>query len=86
MRRACLDCGAISDGSRCELHRKARHTNRYGRGWQRFARMRIANYRAVHGDVCPGWQRPPHPIDPQEWTVDHDVGQPMCRSCNSRKQ
>lgn len=56
-------------------------------------RQTVAAWRAAHGDVCPGYRRPPHPA--RDLTAQHahaladggDPGQPLvvlCRSCNSR--
>ncbi|MBA2560048.1 MAG: HNH endonuclease [Propionibacteriales bacterium] len=54
----------------------------------------VRMWRADHGDVCPGWQRPEHPAT--DLTADHAVAvgaggeqsgylQVLCRSCNSAK-
>ena len=56
-------------------------------------RQTVAAWRVTHGDVCPGYRRPPHPA--RDLTAQHahaladggDPGQPLavlCRSCNSR--
>lgn len=82
--RRCLECGALTTGSRCPTHRAAQRA-KYGGDWRTRSRETIAAYRALHGDTCPGWATPPHPIDANEWTTDHHVG-PLCRRCNSRKR
>lgn len=92
-RRPCLDCPALAEPGKarcrtCEARRQhTRNTTRpqYSGAWDRDAREQIDAYRATHGDMCPGWAGdPPHPIDPSEWTCDHDEG-PMCRTHNGAK-
>ena len=91
-RRPCLTCPALAEPGkprckRCESgyqrHRNATRPQ-YRGTWPAQSRQQIADYRAQHGDTCPGWGRDPHPIDPTQWTTDHDEG-PMCRSCNGTK-
>jgi hypothetical protein len=69
-------------------HRRARPTTTaqgYGWTWQRHARSAITAYRQTHGDICPGFGTPAHPITPpNHWVCDHDLG-PLCQSCNGRK-
>jgi 5-methylcytosine-specific restriction protein A len=97
VRRPCLSCPALAEPGkpRCEPCRLARvrAINRvrgsatargYGSAWARHAKAAIAAYRAAHGDICPGWDRAPHAIDPKSWCCDHQTG-PLCRGCNSRK-
>jgi 5-methylcytosine-specific restriction protein A len=89
-RRLCADCPnpAPPGHTRCppcdRTHRtRYTHRNQQYRGtWPTTAARRIANYRARHGDICPGYGTEPHPTT--DWVCDHDLG-PMCRSCNSRK-
>lgn len=84
--KLCLTCGKPQTyGSRCRPCTMARKKAKYGGEWSAFSRQAIANYRAIHGDRCPGWgKQPPHAITPGEWVTDHDAG-PMCRACNGRK-
>lgn len=87
IRRRCIVTGCsqfVVNGSRCRAHR-AQQRAKYKGDWPARSRAAIAIYRATHGDVCPGWRRDPHPIDPADWTTDHEAG-PMCRACNSRKK
>jgi hypothetical protein len=80
--RPCIDCGTISQGSRCAEHQrvKDRATLRGKRQRRPHAskaeeRRRaavVAAYRRTHGDWCPGWQRDPHPSS--DLTADHVVG------------
>lgn len=50
----------------------------------------VANWRATHGDWCPGYRRPPH--EAHDLTAEHDTPVAdggthltvLCRSCNSR--
>lgn len=65
------------------------------RDWREYNRRRkaVADWRARHGNICPGYRRPPHPatdltaehINP---VADNLDGQGklsvLCRSCNSR--
>ena len=66
------------------------------REWRRKSADTIAAHLAQHGPICPGWDRPPHPVYPDELTLDHPVpraaggghdqdGDVLCRSCNARK-
>lgn len=68
-------------------------TKRDEPGSREARRRAVAAWRATHGDVCPGYRRPPHPA--WDLTAQHahaladggDPGQPLvvlCRSCNSR--
>jgi 5-methylcytosine-specific restriction enzyme A len=68
-----------------------------GYRWQKLQRSVLAEWRADHGDLCPGWRRAPHAAS--DLTVDHIVArdvdpslayersnlQVLCRSCNSAK-
>lgn len=69
---------------------------RYGSAWTAKARAAVAAHLAENGPVCPGWGVPPHPVDPDDLTVDHPVAlanggghdQPvgvLCRRCNAAK-
>lgn len=88
--RPCLDCGAITHGGpRCptctRTHRRSQGSataRGYNAAWARHAQQAITDYRARHGDICPGFRREPHAAT--DWACDHDLG-PMCRSCNARK-
>jgi hypothetical protein len=100
-RRPCLVPGcpnlAAPGKPRCPDHHAARSravsrargsatARGYDSKWAAYAKARIAAWRERHGDICPGWDRDPHPVDnPRSWVCDHDAGQAMCRSCNSRK-
>ena len=101
----CLDCGRLINKQAANKH------GRRKRGWGRCDRcaagthisnaetrrraQAVAHHRAVHGDWCPGWRRPPH--HSTDLTADHrtpvaaggsEQGQlaVLCRSCNSTKQ
>jgi 5-methylcytosine-specific restriction protein A len=65
---------------------------------QQRRRATVRAWVATHGYVCPGWRRPPHPVDPQRNPLcgDHlhppGAGGPehgplgvLCRRCNSAK-
>lgn len=83
-------CVTLTTGRRCPPHQQAwQHQHnlertQYRGTWPKESAARIAAHRALNGDVCPGYGRAPHPIDPADWTCDHDLG-PLCRSCNGRK-
>lgn len=82
-RSRCDDCDTATKRTQ-EANRPPRDKARYHGTWPTLARQTIATHRATHGDICPGWEREPHPIIPDQWVCDHDAG-PMCRSCNGRK-
>lgn len=79
--KRCLDCGKLTDSSRCPTHQRARHTRMYGGRWQRISRQARANapYCAECGTT-------------DDLTTDHVVAgtltggvQVLCRVCNARK-
>jgi 5-methylcytosine-specific restriction protein A len=106
--RPCLDCGTLTrNPSRCDDHQAAwqarqdrtrgtSHQRGYTRQWRRIATAAVAEWKAVNGDWCPGWQVAPHPA--ADLTADHVVAkanggtdeasnvQVLCRPCNSRKR
>lgn len=77
--RPCLDCGALSRGSRCPTHTRSReqpHHRRAKRARRPYTyaeqQRRAEAVRAwieANGYVCPGWHRPPHPS--RDLTADH---------------
>ena len=97
--KPCLGCGRPTRaGSRCPPCAK-NHGTRAGYTWteqQRRAAV-VRQWRAMHGDVCPGWQRRAHTVvPPNVLTADHvravaDGGAQsgpltvLCRSCNGAK-
>lgn len=105
--RPCLDCQTLTrNPSRCDSCQIARDqtvnaergsatARGYGAAWQRIAKAVLARHRRLHGDMCPGWQRPAHPAT--DLTVDHWIPKAkggtddpenltvLCRSCNSAK-
>lgn len=60
-------------------------------------RQLVDTWTATYGNLCPGWNRPPHPIDPTSnpLTADHTTPHAtdptgladavLCRECNGRK-
>jgi 5-methylcytosine-specific restriction protein A len=107
--RPCLECGGLfTPGggltSRCRIHTRARQrattrVKRARRPYTAAERTRraaaVAEHRANYGDVCPGWQRPPHPA--RDLTADHVLPvaaggaehgplSVLCRKCNSAKR
>ena len=105
--RPCLSCQALTrNPSRCDTCQaawQAQHDQQrgsatqrgYDSAWRRTAAQLIANWRAVNGDWCPGYQVEAHPAT--NLTVDHIVPKArggtndpenlrvLCRPCNSRK-
>lgn len=98
-------CGKLTPNTRCpecarvhERNRTQRPTN-LTRDWAERQRRAatVAEHRGRHGEHCPGWRRPPHPVvPPNVLTADHrtavaDGGDPrgeltvLCRVCNSAK-
>jgi 5-methylcytosine-specific restriction protein A len=78
--KLCLDCGALSDQSRCPTHRRARDQAR-GRGsaaargydarYRRLREQAIKEHIARYGHVCPGYDRMPHTAE--KFSIDHIV-------------
>ena len=101
--KLCTVCGVVTSraGSRCTEHarqsNRSRHNALYStRAWQRLSARVLRAWRGVHGNWCPGYQRPAHPLG--GLTVDHviplaageapfdiDNCAVLCRSCNSTK-
>jgi hypothetical protein len=93
--RLCADCGTPTLSTRCppcaSQRERARQANRphLAGNWDATSRRIRKDWVDMHGWVCPGWQRPPHPS--RDLTVDHVAArsaarlQVLCRSCNSRK-
>lgn len=79
--RPCLDCGALSQGSRCQAHTRSRerpHHLRAKRAKRPYTyaeqQRRAETVRAwvqAYGYWCPGWHTPPHPS--QDLTADHEI-------------
>lgn len=76
--RPCLDCGTLSEGSRCPEHQSEQERLRgsatargYDYRWQRLMAEVKEEHVRLHGWTCPGWQRPPHPA--ADLTGDHRV-------------
>jgi HNH endonuclease len=106
--RACIDCSVpTTNGTRCPAcakgrsgfaagFRKAPRAATYDlAAWRRLSKRLRAEHVGMHGWVCPGWKREPHPS--RDLTADHirqlvDGGNPLdpanvrilCRACNSR--
>jgi 5-methylcytosine-specific restriction enzyme A len=76
-------CGQLTRDRRSLCPTHATTTARgYNHRWATHASATIADWRAEHGDWCPGWQIPGHHAT--DLVVDHDIGV-LCRQCNSRK-
>lgn len=102
--RPCLDCGDLSSGSRCPTHARARgratlagkrRRRPYTQQEQQRRAETVTRHKAMLGDWCPGWHRPPHASG--DLTADHPIPvaaggaedaelEVLCRSCNGAKQ
>lgn len=99
-------CGQLVNGSRCTEH--ARMVNRARMAQRRQVRpdlhlshaerqrraQAVADHKAQHGNLCPGWLRPPHYTE--DLTADHPTAvraggsqdqdlDVYCRQCNGVK-
>lgn len=107
IRRPCLICSALTTNpSRCDTHQREAQAARerargsaaargYGQAWRNARAAVLAQHRALYGDMCPGYQRAPHPSS--DLTVDHITPKAaggsddstnlavLCRSCNASK-
>lgn len=103
-------CPELTLGSRCEVHKREarrdedqRRGTRTARGldsaWVRLRDRAVREHVRVHGWMCPGWKRPPHPVGPGQLTGDHIIPRAvapelrlersnvavLCLACNSAK-
>jgi 5-methylcytosine-specific restriction protein A len=95
-------CGRLTRGTRCPDHERARErAKRAARPYTHSERQRraevVAEWKATFGDVCPGWQVPPHPATPRSpLGADHPIEVALgasetqslavlCAACNARK-
>jgi 5-methylcytosine-specific restriction protein A len=76
--KECLDCGRLSDWSRCPEHRRARDRYRgsaasrgYDSKYRRLRAEAIKDHIARYGEVCPGYGVLPHTATKAELSVDH---------------
>jgi 5-methylcytosine-specific restriction protein A len=102
--RTCLGCGTrIPSGSRCtrcatKVQRVKRAVRPYTAAEKARRAAAVEQWRATHGDTCPGWgDREPHAVvAPNILTADHVVPYAaggsddgplsvLCRSCNGAK-
>jgi 5-methylcytosine-specific restriction enzyme A len=105
--RFCLSCKKLTtNGSRCpacqadlmkrvDAKRGSRQQRGYGSVWTKTSAAKLAEHRRILGEICPGWNRSPHPAT--DLTTDHitpkSAGgtddptnlQILCRACNSAK-
>jgi 5-methylcytosine-specific restriction protein A len=98
--RPCLSCGTPTrNTTRCNRCGGDRTPTRQGYGNAERTRRAavVQQWRAQHGDVCPGWQRPAHAVSPpNKLTADHvravarggsqqGALQVLCLRCNGAK-
>jgi 5-methylcytosine-specific restriction protein A len=77
--RPCLDCGTLTQSTRCPPHQRPRdlaalrgkraRRPRATPAEDRRRRDTVDAWRAQHGNWCPGWLIDPHPSD--DLTADH---------------
>jgi len=78
--KTCLECGELSDGSRCPKHRRARERARgsaaargYGSQYRALRKLAIDAHLQKYGAVCPGYGVAPHTATRAELSVDHII-------------
>lgn len=91
-RRHCIDCRQPTTTTRCTACEQHRNADRdaarpqYKGKWAATSRRTLAEWRAIYGNICPGFSRPAH--DTTDLTVDHrhdgSLGV-LCRACNASK-
>lgn len=86
--RPCLTCGTPANGTRCPTHQAQHQAKRnqrrtwYHGDWEQRSKQARAQHLANHGPTCPGYQRPPHPVRPDQLQLDHTTGHVLCNTCN----
>ncbi len=98
--RPCLSCATPTrNTTRCNRCGGDRAPTRQGYGNAERTRRAsvVQQWRAQHGDLCPGWQRPAHVVSPpNKLTADHVQAvarggsqqgalQVLCLRCNGAK-
>lgn len=103
-------CPSLTTATHCVTHTRALRTAQDGRRgtrtqrgldnrWLRLRDRMVRDHVSAHGWVCPGYDRPLHPVEPGELTGDHRIPRSvrpdlalepsnvdvLCASCNSRK-
>jgi 5-methylcytosine-specific restriction protein A len=78
LNRPCLECRALTPGSRCPAHARAARppiNPAYRASGYRRTRTRLITEHQLHyGNTCPGWGTPPHPVTPpNQLTIDHQI-------------
>lgn len=78
--KPCLDCGDLSDQSRCPTHRTSQEQVRgsaaargYDAGWRRLVKEAVRLHLQKYGAVCPGYGVPPHTATKASLTGDHKI-------------
>lgn len=80
--RPCLGCAKLTaNGTRCPTCQH-QHRQHYANGWNQRSRTARTAHLAQHGPVCPGFQRPPHRVNPARLQLDHVTGMVLCNVCN----
>jgi 5-methylcytosine-specific restriction endonuclease McrA len=96
IKRACIDCGQLCEGSRCPEHQRAakrRTRTTYSPKERERMRRAVNDHIAKHGPICIGFKRAAHRS--YNLTADHvapvsEVGEGgvlrvLCKECNSRR-
>ena len=86
-KKPCLDCGTLTEGSRCEVHRVQREAQRtliYHRdGWTEYAASVVAAEPWCHGCGRRGVKLVAAHTTPAKY--GGRVARPLCYSCNARE-
>ena len=86
MKRPCLECGVLAEGSRCPAHQARRDAQRsawYGGDWERYARALIAAEPWCHVCGASGLKLVAGHIGPAR--RGGRAARPVCSSCNARE-
>lgn len=79
--RPCLDCGRLTNASRCGTCQR-QHRQHYAGDWTKLSARARAAHLATHGPWCPGLDRSPHQVRPDQLQLDHTTGTVLCNVCN----
>lgn len=82
--KTCLECGELSEQSRCPKHRTEYNRERgsaaargYDAKWRKMRKAAVVAHIQRFGEVCPGWKRDPHTAPKATLEGDHRVSLAM---------